>query len=294
MELRDLRYFLAAVEAGSLTTAARQIHAAQPTLSHAIARLEAEAGEPLLARAANRRSGVRPTPAGTCLARRARRIFAEADGFRADVADLRGLLAGEVTIGAVQSLNVTLLPGPLARFAARHPAVHIRSRSHTLEDLPRELRSGRCDIALVAGIPDAALEGCERHLLMREAFVAIVRRDDPVARSRRIPLVRLKDRPWLTVLAGTYTRRLLDEACQRAGFIPRVTMELESGETLRETVRAGLGLTVLPAGYLRDDDPDLVAIPLSTPAPERAVEALLPTDRPVSHATRAFLDELRQ
>lgn len=292
MELRDLRYFLAAVEAGSLTAAARSVHAAQPTLSHALARLERELGEALLDRPPNRRSGVRPTAAGKRLAQRARRALAEVDGIRSDLAELRGLLAGELTIGSIQSLNLTLLPCALARFARRHQRVALRLRTHAGEDLPGELRAGRCDLAFVAGVPDAALAGCRRRLLEREEFVAIVRRDDPLARLRRMPLARLKGRPWLSVLSGTYTRRLLDDACQRAGFTPQLVLELESGEALRETVRAGYGLTVLPAGYLRADDPGLVAVQLLQPTPVREVVALLPGDRPASRAASAFLAEV--
>jgi DNA-binding transcriptional LysR family regulator len=292
MELRDLRYFLAAVEAGSLTTAARRVHASQPTLSHAVARLERELGEGLLERPRNRRSGVRASAAGRRLAERARRALAEIDGIRSDIADLHGLLAGELTIGSIQSLNLTLLPGALARFAQRHARVALRLRTHAGEDLPGEVRAGRCDLACVAGVPAAALAGCRRRLLMREEFVAIVRRDDPLARLGRVPLARLAARPWLSVLGGTYTRRLLDDACRAAGFAPQVVLELESGEALRETVRAGYGLTVLPTGYLRADDPGLVAVQLLQPTPLREVVALLPNDRPASRAAAAFLAEL--
>jgi DNA-binding transcriptional LysR family regulator len=294
MELRDLRYFLAAAEAGSLTSAARTLHVAQPTLSHAIARLESEAREELLQRAANRRHGVRPTAAGARLAQRARRILAEMEGFRSDLADLQGLLAGELTIGSIQSLNPTLLPGPLAGFAQDHPGVHLQLRTLSAEDLPGEVRAGRCDLAIVAGAPPTALGGCSAQVLLREGFVAIVRRDDPLARSRQVPMRRLADRTWLSVLPGTYTRRLLDEACRLAGFTPRVALELESGEALRETVRAGFGLTVLPGGYLRGDDPGLVAVKLTHPTPEREVLALLPNDRPATRPAQAFVAALQR
>ena len=94
------------------------------------------------------------------------------------------------------------------------------------------------------------------------------------------------------MLRGTWTRRLLDDACRAAGFAPQVVLELESGEALRETVRAGYGLTVLPAGYLRADDPGLVALQLIQPTPLREVVALLPGDRQPSRAAAAFLAEL--
>jgi DNA-binding transcriptional LysR family regulator len=70
---------------------------------------------------------------------------------------------------------------------------------------------------------------------------------------------------------GTFLSDIIHDACQRAGFVPRVRLTLASAEALRETVRAGLGLTILPAGYATPADRDLVALPLTHPTPEREV-----------------------
>jgi len=145
---------------------------------------------------------------------------------------------------------------------------------------------------VVAGAPPATLSELAVHELYREDFVAIVRRDDPLARRQRIAIADLAERDLLLVPATAYTGQVVHEACAAAGIKPRIRLELASGEALRETVRCGLGLTVLPTGYLSGDDPDLRAIPLSDPAPQRSVLLLEDPRRQPSRAAQAFIRQL--
>ena len=146
MELRDLNYFLACVEHRSVTAAARAIHVAQPTLSHALARLEREAGVRLLDR--RPRDDLRPTAAGRLLLARARDARAAIDGFTADLAALQGMARGELLVASIQSLNATLLPAPIARFVARYPGVALGVRTHPAEAIAQAVRHGREEIGL--------------------------------------------------------------------------------------------------------------------------------------------------
>lgn len=269
MDLRDLSYFLAVVEAGSVTGAAARVHVAQPTLSHALARLEQELGERLLERKA--RSPLRLTDAGEVVARRAREALSSVTALRDDLAALRGGVTGSLRIAAIQSLSATLLPAVLAKLAREEPAIEPSVRTLAAESIARAVASGRADVGLLAGAPHASLRGLDVRLLFREPLVALVRRSDPLARSKRIRLARLASRELLLVPDGTFLSDIIHDACQRAGFVPRVRLTLASAEALRETVRAGLALTILPAGYAAPADRELVALPLTHPTPEREV-----------------------
>jgi DNA-binding transcriptional LysR family regulator len=292
MELRDLAYFLTLVDEGHLTRAAARLHVAQPTLSHALARLEGAVGEALLVRPRNRRLALRATPAGRLLAARARRALAEVDGLRDDLDALRGLLRGELRLVSIQSLNATCLPRPLARFAAAHPGVAITLRTLSAEDVPDALRHGHADLGIAAGVPAVALAGLQARTLLREEFVAIVRRDHALAARASVPLAALAGEPMVLVPPATYTGSVIHAACRKAGFAPRAVLALESGEALRETVRAGLGLTILPAGYLGAHERELRAVRLTAPTPVRDVVALTPADRTPPRAVTAFTAEL--
>jgi DNA-binding transcriptional LysR family regulator len=288
VELRDLEYFLACVEEGSVTRASRRVHVAQPTLSHALARLEREVGERLLERGP--RAACRPTDAGRFLEARARAALSQVRAFDEDLAAVRGVVRGTLRIGSIQTLNVTLLPEPLARFVRAHPAIVLSVRTYRTGEVADAVRSGRIDVGLVAGLPVSAQPGLSTKLLYEEEFVLVVRSDDPLGRRRRIALREVSERPMLLAAPGTYTWEVVVDACRRAGCSPRVVLSLDSGEALRETVRAGLGLTLLPRSYVPSSDQSLRGIPILDPAPRRQVYAL--RSDVSSRAADAFVDTL--
>ena len=294
MELRDLEYFLACVDERSVTLAARRVHVAQPTLSHALARLEEEVGERLLDRGP--RAALQPTDAGRLLEARARAALAQVRSFSEDVAGLRGLRTGTLRIGSIQTLNATLLPAPLARFAKAHPGVVVSMETYATGEVADAVRAGRVDVGLVAGMPASALArapALAAALLYEEPFVVVVRADDDLARRRRVRLVELRDRAMLVAAPGTYTSDVVLAACARAGFAPRVALSLDSGEALREIVRAGLGLTLLPRSYVPAFDRALRGVEVTEPTPTRQVLALRGANTR-SRAAEAFVAELRR
>ena len=109
MDLRALRYFIAVIEAGSLSRAAHSLYVAQPALTAQIKKLEAELGAQLLERS---HAGVSPTPAGTQLYEDARRLLSDAEAMRERIKRLPQGIEGSVTI-AVPFLLTTLLLGPV-------------------------------------------------------------------------------------------------------------------------------------------------------------------------------------
>jgi len=116
-----------------------------------------------------------------------------------------------------------------------------------------------------------------------------VRRADPLARRRQLPVAALRERALALVPAGTYTGAVIHGACERAGFIPRVAVTLDSGEGLREIVRAGRAITILPERYLPAHDDRLCAVRLVDPTPTRDVLALRNPARFATRAAEAFM-----
>ncbi|MET0794970.1 MAG: LysR family transcriptional regulator, partial [Polyangiaceae bacterium] len=149
MELRDLSYFLACVDAGSVTRAASAVHVAQPTLSHALARLESELGVRLLERGA--RAPLRVTEAGQQLAERARQALAALGALQDDLAGVAKGTRGQLRLCAVQSACVSLLPRALAQFARAHPDVALSVRTLAAEKIAKAVASGQADLGFVAG-----------------------------------------------------------------------------------------------------------------------------------------------
>src|SRR5438128_1124426 len=115
MDFRQLRYFLAVMDAGSFTAAAARLHVSQPALGYQVKQLEARYGAPLLERHSR---GVAPTPAGALLAAHGRRILAEVEAAEAALGALKGEAPGSVSLGVTPTPGRALAPGLVALSAA--------------------------------------------------------------------------------------------------------------------------------------------------------------------------------
>src|SRR5260370_17210488 len=137
LELQQLRYFVGIADSGSFTTAGRELHVAQPSVSKQVRKLESELGAVLLERG---RAGVTLTDAGAILLPWAKRVLADLDGARSEVADLATLERGSLSVGATPSVSTVLLPRVLAAFHAEHPGITlpiIEAGSRDLVHRPR-------------------------------------------------------------------------------------------------------------------------------------------------------------
>lgn len=288
VDLRDVRYFAAVVEHGSLTRAAAQLKVSQPTLTHAIARLEEVLGGALWRRLPNRRAGVMPTELGQRVLDRGGRALAELEGLSLDAAHLRGLKAGALRVGSVQSLAGTLLPRWVARYLGQYPEIVLDLPLVTSESAAGLVKSGKLDAALVVGPPplDPLLK---RASCGEQELVAVVPSKHPLARSSRIPLDALAQEPFVLVPAGTFFAQAIEEVCRRAGFVPLVRARIASLSGLSALVRAGVAITILPVGSIPKRDGELTELHFEKPTPRRATHLIWRGDVAPSPALRAFI-----
>lgn len=244
MELRELRYFLALAETRHFGHAARRSGIAQPPLSRAIAKLEAEVGVPLLAR---RRPPVTLTAAGEALLSEARDLIAGAD--RAVAATrAAGSPGGRVAIGHVSPAGVHIVPA-LMRAAARElPGIQIDLRRATTAEQIALLLEGSLDVAIVGGpVDDARLE-VELLPFEDELVVAVMDRGGPVE-ADPIALLSLREQPF--VLLGNLEVGLgarVVELCRAAGFYPTIADQADDLDAVMSLVSGGHGVSLVPAG----------------------------------------------
>ncbi|WP_233223829.1 LysR family transcriptional regulator [Amycolatopsis sp. CA-128772] len=159
MELRELRAFVAVVEAGAMSKAARQLHVSQPALSQTITALERRLGVPLLVRTS---TGVRVTDAGTTLLGEARAVLARHDQALAAMARHTTTGGGVLRVGVPLELPPDLLPSALARLSAAFPDTRVQARHLSSVAQVAALRADELDVGLVRERPpgpdlDAAL-----------------------------------------------------------------------------------------------------------------------------------------
>ncbi|WP_436527098.1 LysR family transcriptional regulator [Actinoplanes sp. HUAS TT8] len=150
LDVTRLRVLVAVARHGSVTAAAAALHYAQPSVSHHLARLEAETGSRLIQRAGR---GIRLTDAGRMLAERAEEILGRLDAAEAELAAHTGLRSGRVRLAAFPSALGTFVPAAAAGFVTAHPGVDLRFTEAEPPEAVRLLRSGEVEVALLFTYP---------------------------------------------------------------------------------------------------------------------------------------------
>jgi len=288
MELQQLRYFVAVAETGTFTTAARELHVAQPSVSKQVRKLEAELGAVLLER---RKTGVALTDAGAILLPWAKRVLADLEGARSEVAGLATLERGRLSVGATPSVSTVLLPRVLASFHAEHPGVTLSVIEAGSRDLVERLAAGDLDVALVI-LPVPREERFETTPLIREELVLAVAKKHPLARRKTVRVSDLRGVPLVMFRDGYDLRSTTITACEQAGFHPTFAIEGAEMDGVLRMAAAGVGVAVVPSMVVERGGP-LVAVRISQPTLTRSVGVAFRKDRHRSRAADAFVARLR-
>lgn len=282
LDVIKLRVIDAVARHGSVTAAAKELNYSQPSVSHHLARLEAETGAQLLLRVGR---GIRLTEAGRLLADRAAEIIGRIDAADAELASIVGLRAGHVRLAGFSSVIGSLVPRAMALLARRHQGLQVSlTDAHPAEALEL-LRAGKIDVALIFRHDESEPEapGIRLHHLL----------DDPLyllTKSRIRGLSALRDATWI---AGCERcRKHLLAQCAAHGFEPRIGYTSDDMVVMQALVAAGLGVTIIPGLALRAHRiKGIVASEL--PGSRRHVYAATygePPDPPATAALLAALD----
>ena len=287
--LHGLAIFLAVIDNETMTAAAAVEGLSQPAISMHVKALEHFFGTALVERSGRR---VRPTAAGNIVAEYTRRIIGLTDELSRSVADLEGLAAGRLVIGASSTVGEQFLPEVLGQFHRAYPGVGLSLRIGNSGEIIQAVTDRRLDLGIVgqaADDPDlAALPVFDDAL---ELFVAP---DDPRTGSDQLRVTDLAGATFVMREAGSATRDLALETLASSGCIPRETIDLGSNEAVKRAVAAGLGIGVLSTHSVAVDRRagDVVTLRVSDWVCTRQFWLVHRRDRQLSRAEHTFITML--
>jgi DNA-binding transcriptional LysR family regulator len=283
VSLVQLRVLAAVARDGSVTGAAKDLHYSQSAVSHHLARLEATTGAKLIQRVGR---GIRLTPEGQLLARRATEIVGRVDTATSELAGQLGLRAGRVRVAGFQSVLSTLVPRAAALLTHEHPGIELNLVDAHPEEALRMLRAGQVDLALIFRY--AQTPGEEHGLRLLHLL------DDPIYLISRQPDQNLDDHRGSDWIAGCERcRHELVAMCAHAGFAPRITSVSDDMVVMQALVAAGMGVTTLPRLALEAHHvPGIHATEL--PGFPRHIHAVTYGEPPDPPATTALVEALHQ
>jgi LysR family cyn operon transcriptional activator len=245
--LRQVEIFLALVEEGGFSAAGERLRLAQPAVSIALRKLEDSLGVSLLDRSGQR---VRLTREGTIFLRHARAITAEIGDTARELAKIRSLEAGQITIGAPPMVAGYLLPRIISAFLARHPGIKIKVVQGGANVIAGKVREGEIDLGFVADWHIA--DDLEIAMIENHPMVACVPARSPLARLKKLSWDALLSQPLILFPKGYHQRLRVDDAAARLGRTANIVIEAESVELIVAMVKDGRGVATLLESVARD------------------------------------------
>lgn len=288
MELRQLRYFLAAAEDGNITRAAQRIFLTQSALSRQIKSLEEELGRPLLER---RPQSMQLTPVGELLVREARELIAHADRVVHAVRTAR--LPTAVRVGYAPSLALGFLPKAIAAFAQMHPEAKVQLFDLSSAEMHAGLQAKSLDIVVTVRKqgPGRGLQWTD---LARAEMRLAVPGTHPLARQRQISIAEAVAHPWVI-----YHRREYPEYWQNLSLWwrkfrvqPVIAGEFDGVESLMAAVGSGLGLAIVTDRNRKRLAPGVQLRPILPTPPEIPIAAVCLSESARKPVMRSFLQAL--
>lgn len=239
ISLRQLQIFEAVVRHMSYTRAAEELHLTQPAVSMQVRQLEEELGLPLFEKLGR---GITLTEAGQELVPYSQGINRSLRELQDVMESLKGVSRGRLSVAVASTVNY-FAPRLLAAFHRAYPGIALSLDVTNREQLVRLLEANAVDVVLM-GQPPEGVE-VESEAFMDNPLVVVAPPDHPLAGRRDIPLARMAEEVFVLREPGSGTRQAMDRFFSDQGIAIQRGMQMTRNEAIKQSVRAGLGLSVV-------------------------------------------------
>ncbi|EJL94607.1 transcriptional regulator [Herbaspirillum sp. CF444] len=292
MELRQLRYFVAIVDHGSLSRAARVLHIAQPALTQQIRQLEEELEAQLLHRSAQ---GVIATDAGKTFYEHAQAILKQVTDAKSAVAQSNDKPSGTVALGIPQSVSGALALPLLTAIRATYPEITLLLTEELTGNLIVQLKSGRINLAVLFDDGDGQLSPFASTPMVEEEMMYITRADSQYGvkegkgKSRSVTLAKAIKAPLILPGLQHGVRPRIENVVRAHGMSLENVIEINSVAILKSAILADIGATILPVAPLLSEIErgDMVAHPISGERMARTLALCASKNIPLTNAAAA-------
>ncbi|HEX6354945.1 LysR family transcriptional regulator [Actinophytocola sp.] len=286
MERRQLEYFVAIVEHGGFTHAARALRVAQPSLSRAIGKLEHELGVALFHRVG--RNAVLSN-AGELMVERARLVLRDLDALRAAARAVGTGAAGRVDVAATSSSALEPVISTIAALREHHPGVTVSTSSAlSAAEVVAMVLQGRCEVGVCGSGERPAGRGLIAHHLRDEEFLLVTPPGTALGANGEVAREDLRGMRFVVTKPATAVRALFDRLAATVGDLT-IAAEVGDRSVVLPMVLRGIGAGLMPDGW-RDLALRAGAEVYHFSPRERLPQWLVHRSGPISAATQAFLD----
>jgi DNA-binding transcriptional LysR family regulator len=297
IDVKRLKVLREVAHQGSFSAAGEALGYTQSAVSQQIAALERETGTVLVERNAR---GVRLTDGGRALVEHADGILARLTAAEEELEAIAGLRGGRVRLASFSTAGATLVPFAIAEFSQRHPEVELSLVEADPEDAIPALKAGELDIALTfeyesygKAIWQPEHADIEIVPLLDDPMHLALPADHRFVKKRQLKLADLAEELWIQGDCNGLCGRMHIQACQAAGFEPRVGFQSDDYNVVQGLVAAGVAVSLIAEMALTNVREDIVIRSLGKQAPVRHVAAAVLEGSYRSPATEAMLETLQ-
>jgi DNA-binding transcriptional LysR family regulator len=248
MTLDQLRTFQTVAAAKGFRHAAEALHLTQPAISKQIQALETELDQKLFERGRS----ARLTLAGTALLKHVAHLSRILMAAKEEIADLRELRTGHLSIGAAHSIATYVLPNLIEAYRAKYPKVNLSIESGWSIEITNRVATYDLDLGLLA-ILSQKLEGFPQLTFVplgTTDLVFLVSPTNPLVRRKKISWDDLKEAPWILNQNGCVYRSYIERRLKECGQSMKVEVEVIGLELQKKLTQMGLGVSLLPRHFV--------------------------------------------
>lgn len=276
MELRHLRYFIAAAAEENVSRAALKLHVSQPGISRQIHDLEDEIGFQLFERSAK---SLKLTEAGKIFLAEAKSVLQQTEAAVKKAKVVAENAGGELHVGYAPSLTVKILPQALRSFQTQFPKVRVSLHDLSTEEMLAGLREGKLQVALAIQ-PQKKLRDLDFRSLARYSMFVAVAPKHPFANLKSVTLTQLANERLIGYNRADYPDyyEQLEKVFAPVGRVPRVAEEHDGITSILAAVESGRGYALVPEPTICLAGPRVKILPLKPDGEKICVGAIWKKD----------------
>ncbi len=291
LNFNHLYYFYVVATRGSFSQAAADLRIAQSSISVQIKQFEASLGHTLFHRI---KTGVELTESGHILFQYADDIFHDISRIQDALEAVEHQIRGSISIGAVPSIGIYMLPQVLKEFQREYPEVKVSVDLANSHDLVEWLRVGKVDFSILT--TNRQYPTLTAVPLRKNKLFLVAPADHPLAKQQTVSPTDLEKYPFLGFYEGLEIRGLMDALFRRMALSIHYAMESSNVAAIKHMALAGLGLAILPETAVGEEIRQGRLVRLEIPAVHIVQEITLyyKSGRPLTPTRSRFLEVIRE
>ncbi len=296
MDIPSIETFLSVAEKQSFSITAEALYLTQPAISKRIAALEAELDCKLFDRVKKK---IILTQAGRLFLPRAQNIINELRAGKNSLAEMGGLMNGELAMATSHHIGLHYLPPVLKQYVNEYPKVNLKLDFMDSEAACLAVENAEIELAVIT-LPDKPPAGINLFTIWTDPMTISIHNDHPLIADRHVKnenivfhqenLLQLAEYPVILPEKGTYTRAILDNYFSRFDMDVQVKLANNYLETIKMMVSVGLGWSILPQTLIDDT---LTSIQTPGETASRALGVAVHSRRSLSPAAQKMLDLIK-